>query len=232
MTFYWTEQQQSVENKPQHPSKTRADWKSDDKCFKVWKRELKDAGKPKAEQYETFEVPAEIIVIAEWWSVEGYINSLGTWIRSNEIFSFGEPFVVRKNDWTVWLTWDWNTIWDKVKNAGWKLIRNIHFATKDSLDLSTLRMGWAWSGAWREAISNGTLTPGTHTVKLKEVGEWKKGKIEWSFPVFENANPLSDGDKTVQKAFAQELYKYGQEREKSVKEEVKENTISDDSLPF
>ena len=68
--------------------------------------------------------------------------------------------------------------------------------------------------------------------KLIEVGNGKKGKIEWTFPIFENANPLSDGDKTIQKAFAEELYKYGQERNNSVKEEVAENTISDDELPF
>ena len=230
MTFYWTDQ--AVDNRPQHPSKTRAEWKSDDKCFKVWKRELKDQGKPKEEQYVKFDIPAEMIIIAEWFSIGGYINTLGTWVRSNEIFSFDEPFVVRKNDGSIWLTWDWNTIWEKVKSSGWKLLRNIHFATKDSLDLSTLQMGWAGSGAWREAVKEWTLTPGTYTVRLKEIGEGKKGKIEWTFPIFENANPLSDWDKTIQKAFAEELYKYGQERSNSVKEEVAENAVSDDDLPF
>lgn len=230
MTFYWTEQ--AVDNKPQHPSKTRAEWKSDDRCFKVWKRELKEAGKPKEEQYVKFDIPDEIIVIAEWWSIWGYISTLNTWVRSNEIFSFEEPFIVRKNDWTIWLTWEWNTIGEKVKSAWGKLFRNIHFATKDSLDLSTLQMGWAGSGAWREAIANKTLSPSTHTIRLKEIWEWKKGKIEWTFPIFENANPLSEWDKTIQKAFAQELYTYWQERNNSVKEEVAEQKAAEEELPF
>lgn len=230
MTFYWTDQ--AVENKPQHPSKTWAEWKSDDKSFRVWKKELKDQGKPKAEQYVKFDLPDEFIVVAEGFSIWGYINSLGTWVRSNEIFSFDEPFIVRKNDGGIWVQGDWNEISEKVKSAWGKLLRNIHFATKDSLDLSTLQMSWAWSGAWREAIKNRTLTPGTHTVRLKEVAEWKKGKIEWTFPVFENANPLSEWDKTLQKAFATELFNYWEKRKELVNNDIAEESQANDELPF
>ena len=230
MTFYGTDQ--AVDNKPQHPSKTWAEWKSDDKCFKVWKKELKEQGKPKAEQYVKFDVPAEIIVVAEWFSIWGYISTLDTWVRSNEIFSFDEPFVVRRNDGGIWLQWNWNEIWEKVKSAGWKLYRNIHFATKDSLELSTLQMGGAGSGAWRQAVKDWTLTPGTHTVKFKEIGEWKKGKIEWTYPIFENANPLSDGDRALQKAFATELFNYWEERKNSVNADIEESKKEDDELPF
>lgn len=230
MTFYWTDQ--AAENKPQHPSKTWAEWKSDDSCFKVWKRELKDQGKSKAEQYVKFDIPDEMIIVAEWFSIWGYINALGTWVRSNEIFSFDEPFIVRKNDWWIWLQWDWNEIWEKVKGAWGKLFRNIHFATRDSLDLSTLQMGWAWSGAWRQAIKDWTLTPGTHTVKFKGVENGKKGKIEWTFPVFENANPLTDGDKALQKAFATELFNYWEERKQSVNNDIAEASKTDEELLF
>ena len=233
MAIYWTDQ--ANENKPQHPSKTRAEWKSDDKCFKVWKKELKEQGKPKDEQYVKFDLPEEMIIVAEWFSIGGFISSLNTWVRSNEIFSFGEPFVVRKNDGSIWLTWDWNTIWEKVKSSGWKLLRNIHFATKDSLNLSTLQMGWAWSGAWRTAVKEWTLTPGTHTVKLKEIWEGKKGKIEWSYPIFENANPLTDDDRALQKAFALELVQYGEEKavQNMSKDDFEESSsTNDDELPF
>lgn len=230
MTFYWTDQ--AVDNTPQHPSKTWAEWKSDDKCFKVWRRDLKDQGLPKEQQYIKFDIPEEMIVVAEWFSIWGYVNGLGTWVRSNEIFSFDEPFIVRKNDWSIWLQWDWNTIWEKVKSAWAKLFRNIHFATKDSLDLSTLQMGWAWSGAWREAVREWTLAPWTHTVKFKEIWEGKKGKIEWTFPIFENANPLTEGDKTLQKAFATELFNYGEQRRNSVKADIEETKTEGDELPF
>lgn len=229
MTFYWTDQ--AVENKLQHPSKTWAEWKSDDKCFKVWKKELKDQGKPREEQYVKFDLPDEIIVVAEWFTVWGFINSLGTWIRSNEIFSFSEPFVVRRNDGGLWLQWDWNEIWEKIKSAWGKLFRNVHFATKDSLELSTLQMGWAGSGAWREAIREWTLNPGAYTVRLKEIGEWKKGKIEWSYPIFENANPLTDWDKTLQQAFVSVLMEYWKEKNELAKASL-EAEEKDDELPF
>lgn len=230
MAFYWVENE--TEKKPSHPSKLWAEWKSDDKKFRVWKKELKEQWLPKDQQYVDFELPKEMIVIAEGWSISGFINSLNTWVRSNEIFSFNTPFIVRKNDWSVWLSWNWSEIGDKVKNAGWKLLRNIHFATPDSLDLQTLQMGPAWSGAWRQAITDGTLDPRNNRIKFKEVGIWKKGRIEWSYPIFESWVALSEGDHTIQKAFATELANYDAERSASVEEDISKEKEASTELPF
>lgn len=230
MTFYWAETT-STEKTP-HPSKLWAEWKSDDKKFKVWKKELKEQWLPKEQQYVDFEMPKEFIVVAEGWAINGYINSLNCWVRSNEIFSFNKPFVVRKNSWEVWLSWTWDEIGEKVKNAGGKLVRNIHIATPDSLDLQTLQMWPAGSGAWREWIKEHTIDPRNYKIKFKGAEEWKKGRIVWSFPTFENWEALSEWDRTLQKAFATELANYDAERSASVDESIAEIKKADDTLPF
>jgi hypothetical protein len=53
---------------------------------------------------------------------------------------------------------------------------------------------------WIDALKNKTVTPGTHKIKLKKIEKGKTGKIEYSYPVFENSEPLDANDKNLQKA--------------------------------
>lgn len=206
-----------------HPSVEWARWYSDDECFKYWDKE-------KAENV-AITLPEEIIVVAEWNSIWGYVQALSTWVRSNEIYNFNDPLIVRKNDGSIWLQGTWNEIKEQVKQAKAKLQKHIHYTTKDSLELKTLIVSWAALTAWIDSLQKDKIAnPTTHTLKLKEVKKWKIGKIEYTYPVFENWEPLDDNDKNLQKAMGAWLQKHYEETKSEVAEENKKK--DDSGLPF
>lgn len=206
-----------------HPSVEWAKWYSDDECFKYW-------DKDKAENV-AITLPDEIVIVAEWNSIWGYVQALNTWVRSNEVFSFNDPFVVRKNDGSLWLQGTWNEIKEQVKGAKAKLQKHIHYTTADSLELKTLIISWAALTAWIDSLQKDKIAnPTTHKLKLKEIKKWKIWKIEYTYPVFENASPLDQNDKNLQKAMGAQLQKHYEETKWDVAEELKKK--EDDTLPF
>lgn len=206
-----------------HPSVEWAKWYSDDECFKYWDKE-------KAENV-TITLPDEIVVVAEWNSIWGYVQALNTWVRSNEVFNFNDPFVVRKNDGTLWVQGTWNEIKEQVKGAKAKLQKHVHYTTADSLELKTLIISWAALTAWIDSLQKDKIAnPTTHKLKLKEIKKWKIWKIEYTYPVFENASPLDQNDKNLQKAMGAQLQKHYEETKWDVAEELKKKP--DDELPF
>ena len=206
-----------------HPSVEWAKWYSDDECFKYW-------DKDKAENV-AITLPDEIVVVAEWNSIWGYVQALNTWVRSNEVFSFNDPFVVRKNDGSIWLQGTWNEIKEQVKGAKAKLQKHVHYTTADSLELKTLIISWAALTAWIDSLQKDKIAnPTTHKLKLKEIKKWKIWKIEYTYPVFENASPLDQNDKNLQKAMGAQLQKHYEETKWDVAEELKKKP--DDELPF
>lgn len=206
-----------------HPSVEWAKWYSDDECFKYWDKE-------KAENV-AITLPDEIVVVAEWNSIWGYVQALNTWVRSNEVFNFNDPFVVRKNDGSLWLQGTWNEIKEQVKGAKAKLQKHVHYTTADSLELKTLIISWAALTAWIDSLQKDKIAnPTTHKLKLKEIKKWKIWKIEYTYPVFENASPLDQNDKNLQKAMGAQLQKHYEETKWDVAEELKKKP--DDELPF
>lgn len=206
-----------------HPSVEWAKWYSDDECFKYWDKE-------KAENV-SITLPDEIVIVAEWNSIWGYVQALNTWVRSNEVFSFNDPFVVRKNDGSLWVQGTWSEIKEQVKGAKAKLQKHIHYTTADSLELKTLIISWAALTAWIDSLQKDKIAnPTTHKLKLKEIKKWKIWKIEYTYPVFENASLLDQNDKNLQKAMGAQLQKHYEETKWDVAEELKKKP--DDELPF
>lgn len=206
-----------------HPSVEWAKWYSDDQCFKYWDKE-------KGENVE-IKLPDDFIVVAEWNSIWGYVSALNTWVRSNEVFNFNDPFIVRKNDGSIWIQGTWNEIKDQVKGAKAKLQKHIHYTTPDSLELKTLIISWAALTEWINSLNkNKTATPGTHKIKLKKIEKGKVGKIEYSYPVFENSKPLDANDKNLQKAMWLWLQKHYEETKWDVEKELEKK--GDSELPF
>lgn len=206
-----------------HPSVEWAKWYSDDECFKFWDKE-------KGENV-AITLPEEMVIVAEWNSIWGYVQALNTWVRSNEIFNFNDPLVVRKNDGSIWLQGTWNEIKEQVKAAKAKLQKHIHYTTADSLELKTLIISWAALTAWIDSLQKDKIAnPTTHRIKLKEIKKWKIWKIEYTYPVFENWAALDQNDKNLQKAMGAQLQKHYEETKWDVAEEL--NKKDDSELPF
>lgn len=225
MTFYWVEQEKKMPDKPLHPSVQWARWRSDDRTFKYWD---KDAAEEKP-----VVLPDEMIIVAIGYSIWGYVNALWAGVRSNEIYDFDDPFIVRKNNGEIWLKGTWKEIWEAAKAAWAKLTNNVHYTTKDSLEMRTFQLSWAGTKAWIDSIKNIWLNPEHNLIHLKEVAEAKKGRVNYTYPVFENIGALDQNSKNLQKAFAEQLIKHNMNAKKEIEEELRWTAITpEDWLPF
>lgn len=224
MAFYW---QIKTSEAPRHPSLSWANWKND--SFKAWDRD---------EQVEKeITLPKEFVVIADSWSIKGYLADKG-WVWSNEIYSFSDDvFFVRDNTWTILFEWLWNDIKEKVKAVGLKLTKNIHYIDpKEPNDIRTFCIKWAWLKAWMDSFSNENRNiPWYKRLKLKEVANWKTWAVKYTYPVFEWASDLTADDRMAQQTLWDVLMNYKEATTMSAKEfeETKAVKESDDiELPF
>ena len=213
-------------DKPRHPSSSWANWKN--WKFFAWNRETQ------AEEEVT--LPKEFVVIAESFSIKGYLQDKG-WVRSNEIYSFAnDPFVVRSNSWEVLYEWLWKDIKDKVKALGLKITTNIHYIDPKKTDeLKTFCIKWAASQEWMNSFSNENKNAeANNTVSLKEVKEWKTWSVKYTYPSFVATNPLTPEQKTLQQDWWNKLIAYKNEVMNSEEKTEEENLskYDEDSLPF
>lgn len=227
MSIYW-QTTTTVHEVVRHPSASWANWKND--TFKAWDRD---------EQVEKeVTLPKEFIVVAESWSIKGYLADKG-WVRSNEIYSFANDILtVRTNDWKVLFEWLWKDIKEKTKSLGLKLFKNVHYANPEEPEvIKTFAIKWAGLSSWlNEFKDDKKFVPANNRITLKEVANWKTGSVKYTYPVFEWATPLTAEDKAIQTALGAKLIAY-KDATTTTKEEFEERKVAesaawDDVLPF
>ena len=213
-------------DRPRHPSSSWANWKN--WAFYAWNRDT--------QLEEEVTLPKEFIVIAESYSIKGYLQDKG-WVWSNEIYSFAsEPFTVRSNSWEILYEWLWKDIKDKVKALWLKITTNVHYVdVKDTDVLKTFCIKWAASQEWMNSFSNESRNAeANNTVTLKEIKDGKTWSVKYTFPSFAIVKPLTTEQRAVQQEWGQRLVKYTEEANNS-SEPVEEESLSkydDDNLPF
>ena len=118
MPIYW--QQTTSVDTPRHPSLSWANWKNDK--FQAWNRDTQTE--------EEIKLPESFIIVAEWWSVKGFLWDKW-WVWSNEVYSFAkEPLTIRSNNGEILYEGLWSEIKDKVKAVGLKLTKNVHYGSR------------------------------------------------------------------------------------------------------
>lgn len=209
-------------DKPRHPSSSWANWKN--WAFFAWNRDKQEE--------EELTLPKEFVVIAESYSIKGFLQDKG-WVWSNEIYSFAkDPFTVRSNSWEVLYEWLWKEIKDKVKALWLKITTNVHYVDVNEPDvLRTFCIKWAASQEWMNSFSNENRNAeANNTVTLKEVKEGKTWSVKYTYPSFVVVKPLTPEQKQLQQDWWQKLMDY-----KDVVMDIEEEeapTASVDDLPF
>lgn len=215
---------QTSSDRPRHPSSSWANWKN--WAFFAWNRDT--------QVEEEVTLPKEFIVIAESYSIKGFLQDKG-WVRSNEIYSFAkDPFTVRSNSWEVLYEWLWKEIKDKVKALWLKITTNVHYVDPKETDvLRTFCIKWAASQEWMNSFSNENRNAeANNTVTLKEVKEGKTWSVKYTYPSFVAVKPLTPEQKQLQQDWWQKLMDY-----KDVIMDIEQDTeeipaASVDDLPF
>ena len=216
---------QPTSDKPRHPSSSWANWKNG--AFFAWDRDAQDE--------KEITLPKEFVVVAESFSIKGYLQDKGG-VWSNEIYSFAkDPFTVRSNNGEILYQWLWKDIKDKVKALGLKITTNIHYIDpKKPEELRTFCVKGAASQEWMNSFSNENRNAeANNTVTLKEVKEGKTWSVKYTYPSFTTVKPLTPEQRTLQQEWGTKLINYTNEVNNSG-EEVTEpvNKYDDDNLPF
>lgn len=222
MTFYW--QTTTTTPKSQHPSTAWANWKA-------WEFVYYD----RVEWVEkTFELPKEIVVIADSWSVKGYLADKW-WCWSNEIYSFAnDVLTVRSNNWEELYKWLRKEIKDKVKSVGLKLTKNIHFFDpKNPEEIKTICIKGAALKSFLEVFADENRNaPAYKRIKLDKVAEGKTWAVKYTYPVFAPATDLTAEDRVNQQKLWAELVNYKNQAQADAEAEEVAKEVADSELPF
>ena len=223
MPIYW--QQTTSVDTPRHPSLSWANWKSDK--FQAWNRDTQTE--------EEIKLPESFIIVAEWWSVKGFLGDKW-WVWSNEVYSFAkEPLTIRSNNGEILYEGLWSEIKDKVKAVGLKLTKNVHYVDPDKTDeLRTFCIKWAWLKAWLETFADDNrFAASDHLVCFDKVENGKTWSIKYTFPKFTICDKLTQEQKNVQMNWGAKLAAY-QERVNTTADEIQNEkaAMEDDWLPF
>lgn len=224
MPIYW--QQTTSVDTPRHPSLSWANWKNDK--FQAWNRDTQTE--------EEIKLPESFIIVAEWWSVKGFLWDKW-WVWSNEVYSFAkEPLTIRSNNGEILYEGLWSEIKDKVKAVGLKLTKNVHYVDPDKTDeLRTFCIKWAGLKAWLETFADDNrFAASDHLVCFDKVENGKTWSIKYTFPKFTICDKLTQEQKNVQQSWGAKLAAY-QERVNATADEIQNEKVAkedDLELPF
>lgn len=222
MTFYW--QTTTTTPKSQHPSTAWANWKG-------WEFVYYD----RVEWVEkTFELPKEFVVVADSWSIKGYLWDKG-WVWSPEVYSFAnDPFTVRDNNGQILYQGLWKDIKNDVKAVGLKLTKNLHiFDPKNPEEIKTVCIKWAGLKSWMEVFADENRNaPAFKRIKLDKVAEGKTWAVKYTYPVFAPATDLTAEDRVNQQKLWAELVNYRNQAKADAEAEEVAKEVEENSLPF
>ena len=174
------------EEKPnQNPTSKFLEWKSNDKSFSYYNKEIKDNVLVK--------LPLTFLVLEEYHTIKGYFDQDKTGIYSNEVLQIGNQEIeVKTYKGRLIAKGLYKDIKGVVKTAGGNYFKSIYAVTKEGELVNLSFKGAAvtkWSnltekGAWKRLKDE--------WVTVEDVEEHKKGTVEYTTPNFKFNTSLSE----------------------------------------
>lgn len=187
------------EKKSTNPAKKFLEWKSDEKCFSFYDKEKKENVK--------VELPLSFVILEHYHTVKGWNDKSESGIYSNEVYSIGsEKMEVKSFKGGTIATGYYKDIKENVKNAGGHYSRSIYAVTND-LEIINISLKGSGVAAYSEFVNLiGDNNFDKNWVTISGAKELKKGKVNYSIPIFEKGPEIKDKSKLI--PFAQELQEY------------------------
>lgn len=175
-------------SKPQltNPSKKFIEWSSDNACFTYFDKDRGEKG-----EKVLLSLPVFFIVLDELSTISGFCEKHGTNIFANEVRSTAkESLLVRTFKGGERLYGLYNDIKSEAKELGGKYTKSVYAmlltGKGQEPELVNIKLRGAACSAWIEKKIN----TGKAVICVKEVSNEKKGKTEYTVPVFSYA-PLT-----------------------------------------
>ena len=190
------------EKKSSNPAQKFLEWKSDQKCFAYY-------DKKKGENV-TVELPLQIVILEHYHTIKGWNDKSESGIYSNEVYAIGSDEVeVKAFKGGLIAKGLYKEIKPVIQNAGGHYCRSIYAITSD-LELINISLKGSAVSSYSDFIKEfGDNNFDKNWVKISGFNELKKGKVNYSIPVFEKGAQIKDKSKLI--PFAETLGEYMQE---------------------
>lgn len=164
------------------PAANYIEWSSDEKQFRYWDGEKeKDCFIP---------LPFKFVVLMERHTIRGFDDDSNSRIYSNEVENLTEVLTVKSFKGGTIAKGTYENIKEMVKNAGGHYAKSIYIQTLNG-EIWNINLKGSAVFAWGEFIKkNGKLLM-NHSVTVTDAEELKKGKIDYSVPIFELGKEMS-----------------------------------------
>ena len=174
------------EKKPnQNPTSKFMEWKSNDKSFSYYNKEIKDNVLVK--------MPLTFLVLEEYSTIKGYSDQDKTGIYSNEVLhTDDEEMEVKTYKGRLIAKGLYKDIKGVVKTAGGNYFKSIYAVTKDG-ELVNLSFKGAAVSKWSNLTEKGAWKRlKDEWVTVEDVEKHKKGTVEYTTPNFKFNTSLSE----------------------------------------
>ena len=189
------------EQKSTNPTSKFMEWKSNNKSFSFYNKELK--------QNEEVKLPLTFLVLEEYHTIKGFSDADQTGIYSNEILQISaEEFEVRTFKGRVIAKGSYSDIKGSVHAAGGNYHKSIYAVTKEG-DLINISFKGAAVSKWSQFTEKGMWKRLTNEwVTIEDAEDHKKGMVAYSTPNFKFNTSLTDYEFKIVEARANELEFY------------------------
>ena len=187
--------------KNSNPTSKFLEWKSNNKSFSFYNKELK--------QNEEVKLPLTFLVLEEYHTIKGFSDADQTVIYSNEILQISaEEFEVKTFKGRIISKGTYSDIKGSVNAAGGNYHKSIYAVTKEG-DLINISIKGAAVSKWSQFTEKGAWKRLTNEwVTIEDAEDHKKGMVSYSTPNFKFNTSLTDYEFKIVEAKANELESY------------------------
>jgi len=187
--------------KTTNPTSKFLEWKSNNKSFSFFNKELK--------QNVEVKLPLTFIVLEEYHCIKGFSDSDQTGIYSNEVLQIGtEELEVKTFKGRIISSGIYKNIKGAVNSAGGNYHKSIYAVTKEG-ELINISLKGAAVSKWSKLVEKGAWKRlSDEWVTIESAEDHKKGMVKYSTPNFVFNTSLSDAELKMVQAKATELENY------------------------
>lgn len=187
--------------KTTNPTSKFLEWKSNNKSFSFFNKELK--------QNVEVKLPLTFIVLEEYHKISGFSDSDQTGIYSNEVLQIGtEELEVRTHKGRIIASGIYKNIKGAVNAAGGNYHKSIYAVTKEG-ELINISLKGAAVSKWSKLVEKGAWKRlSDEWISIESAEDHKKGMVKYSTPNFVFNTSLSDAELKMVQAKATELENY------------------------
>ena len=205
--------------KSSNPTKKFLEWKSNDKCFSYYDKNLATNVK--------VELPLKFMFLEHYHTVKGWNDPAQSGMYSNEVFAVStEPMDVKLFKGGSIASGLYRDIKDQVTKAGGRYHRSIYVVLEDGT-LANIQLKGSGVSSYSDFYKENSHLLDTKWVEIKSTKDGKKGSIKFSSPEFTIGSPIDKENDKIAIDRANELQEYMKEYSSKNKMEIIEAEIDE-----